>query len=817
MTGSVNVPAAMRAYNSFIVWKLVPYPGEAKPRKLPINPLTGEAASSMDPATWVPYDIACAVFFGGGFDGIGFVFSNNDPFFFLDLDGARTADNWQPYAFDIVKRFVGASTEISQSGSGLHIVGYCDKRQLATRRNVFRDAFAGKVEFYTTGRFMAVGFGNWSSEPAGDLTAALLAFVPERDEAGEAAIEAYTGPRQTYTGLADDDALIALMLDRGDKGAAAVFGGGPATVRQLWQGDSAALGAAYPDSHGSGRPFDYSAADAALLAHLAFWTGADGERMERLFTRSALGQREKWTSRPDYRVRSTLSAIKRCKAIYDVVPTETKKAKAAAVPTSAAAASAPGADPFSGGGSADGAPVVGSMLTAQEQAEYFKGCISVVSLGRILTPKNQLLDSTRFNIEYGGKIFILSAGDAAKTTDEPWKAATRGQGFKVPSVQDLCFRPDLPPREIVVDDLNRRVVNSYMPVNVARTDGDVTPFLNHVAKMLPVESDREILLAYMAACVQYPGVKFQWCPIIQGIKGNGKTLLTTALSYAVGERYVHSVNAEELGGGGTKFNSWLFQKLLIVIEEIYVRGNYGLIESLKPLITNTRIEFQAKGQDQFTGDNRANFLMATNHKDAVPIEEDERRYSMFYTAQQSPEDMTRDGFIFPNGAPTAYMSSLYDWFNATNSFAGQEPGKHHVAGFLARYAIPADLNPAGALHRAPRTSAWTEARSRSASPAEEAVADAIADGVVGFRNGWLSGWALEKLFDEKKLKVSRRMYRDTLVKLGFVPHPQLLDGRAGSPIFQEDARKSRLYILKNHPSLSSSFPERDYMASQGYK
>lgn len=807
MAGSVNVPVAMQAYPSFIVWRLVQTPGKAKPDKMPYNPLTGALADTTNPATWASYDIACTVFMAGGYDGVGFVFSDRDPFFFLDIDGARNADNWAPYAFDIVNRFAGASIEVSQSGAGLHLVGFCDKRQLGTRRNVWRDDAAGKLEFYTAGRFMAVGFGNWQAEPANDLTSTILAFVPEREFGTEDA--AYTGPRASYTGPTDDDALIALMLEKGGSKAAKTFGGSKATIQQLWTADPVALGEFFPDSGSAGRAFDHSAADAALLAHLAFWTGADGERMERLFSRSALGQRDKWKERPDYRARSALGAISRCQKIYDVVKTATKRAK----PGPATADSVP--DPFA---PASGAGVVserGPILTPEEQASFFNGCVAITQTGRIMTPLNQFLDSTRFNVEYGGKLFVLTQ-DGAKTTDEPWKAATRGQAFKVPVVQDTCFRPDLPPREITTDDLGRRVVNIYLPSKVVKSDGDVSPFLAHLSKLLPNPRDSAIVLAYMAAVVQYPGVKFQWCPVIQGAKGNGKTFLMSAVAYAVGQRYVHPANASELGDGGTKFNSWLYAKLFIIIEEIFVKDKYHVLEALKPLITNTIIEFQGKGQDQFSGDNRANFMMATNHKDAVPIDEDERRYAIFYTAQQEEADMIRDGFVLPGGGVTPYMPNLWDWFNGVNSHAGREPGKYAVAGFLSSYPIPPDLNPATTMHRAPRTSVWAEARARSVSPVEEVILDAIAEGIPGFRNGWISAWALDRLIEATKSKIARRTYRDIIGKMGFVPHPSLRDGRSGSPILQEDGRKPRLYILKNHPNLNSLHPAEDYMRSQGY-
>jgi hypothetical protein len=55
---------------------------------------------------------------------------------------------------------------------------------------------------------------------------------------------------------------------------------------------------------------DPSAVDQSMLELLAFVTGRDAEKMERIFSASALGYRDKWLERPDYRKRSIEKAIK---------------------------------------------------------------------------------------------------------------------------------------------------------------------------------------------------------------------------------------------------------------------------------------------------------------------------------------------------------------------------------------------------------------------------------------------------------------------------------------------------------------------------
>ena len=46
---------------------------------------------------------------------------------------------------------------------------------------------------------------------------------------------------------------------------------------------------------------DDSSADMALMSMLPFWTGGNAEQMERIFSRSALAQRDKWKNRADYK------------------------------------------------------------------------------------------------------------------------------------------------------------------------------------------------------------------------------------------------------------------------------------------------------------------------------------------------------------------------------------------------------------------------------------------------------------------------------------------------------------------------------------
>jgi len=283
--------------------------------KFPCNP-QGIICDPHNPANWITHNQALAA---STFDtnnpsapfGVAFVLTENDPYFFLDLDKClKTDGTWMPEAAAIYSSFAGAMGEVSVSGTGLHVIGKCNPEMLQDRKN----KWAGWLEFYTHKRFIAFGTQGFNpiggtSEPEIDWTQQLLRIVPQRETLGELP----QGIDPNYTGPEDDNELILKML--ASKGGAGAAFGGKATVAQLWNADPI-LCQIYPDFKGDTAAFDHSSADAALFAHLAFWTGKDMPRMERLFRQSKL-MRPKFEKREDYRLKTIQGAARLCNRVYD--------------------------------------------------------------------------------------------------------------------------------------------------------------------------------------------------------------------------------------------------------------------------------------------------------------------------------------------------------------------------------------------------------------------------------------------------------------------------------------------------------------------
>lgn len=138
-----SIPEELRRYRQWVCWRW----NDGK--KEPVHPVSGRLTSVVDPSDWSNYETAVASLEEKTYAGLGFVFSKDDPYVGIDLDGCIDQETGEvaPWAYDIVRR-IDSYTEISPSGTGLHIIA---KGRLPgpSRRTK-------AIEVYEYGRFFTV-------------------------------------------------------------------------------------------------------------------------------------------------------------------------------------------------------------------------------------------------------------------------------------------------------------------------------------------------------------------------------------------------------------------------------------------------------------------------------------------------------------------------------------------------------------------------------------------------------------------------------------------------------------------------------------
>lgn len=781
----ITLPPALEpltAFPQFVGWIAVR--NEEKPgtfHKFPINVVTGSVIDAQDPAHWTDYTTAAAHaarWDRGHGGGVGFVFTDADPFYFLDIDkclepGPPAA--WSPLALELLARLPGAAVEVSHSGRGLHVFGrYADLPEHAKKNTPLG------LELYHNKRFVALtgtGATGWAGV---DHTAQLALLCPQYftpSPTGEFA--GWTSePAAEWSGPADDDDLIAKALKSGQRSAAVAFGGGDTiTFKTLWTADVETLAKRWPGE--GAKPFGQSEADQTLANHLAFWTGKNCERMERLMRASGL-MREKWDTHRSYLGQTILKAC----GFVGKVATARAAPDPVVMPADPVALEATAA--ATGRSLRAGAEYMGAM----EQLAHFAGCYFISDDAKIyVLSRNQIMAKASFDVIFGGHLFVLDPL-GSKTTASAWDAFTQSRVNNPVIVDAMCFRPLLAPG-VIIQEGGREYVNTYVPYYCPVMDGDVAPFLDLLARQFPIEWDRRILLNWFARFAQTPGYKFMWWPVIQGVKGNGKTFLISVLRYIAGQHYTHLPNSHAIARDGLKFNNWITRKLLLGIEEINLAHKRDFLDELKVVVTGEQIATEGKGAEQITSDNAANGIIATNHRHGVPIDDDERRYAVFFMAQQKVEDLARDHM------DGDYFPQLIAWFKAG--------GAAIIAGYLKTYAIEAELDPAGLAHRAPKTSTFNAAVQASLGQAEQEILDAIEEGRPGFAGGFVSSKYLDILLDTIRAKIPRNQRRDMMNRLGYDWHPTLIEGRTNDTV-TPDAGKPKLYLKKGHLAFNLTSP-----------
>lgn len=433
-------------------------------------------------------------------------------------------------------------------------------------------------------------------------------------------------------------------------------------------------------------------------------------------------------------------------------------------------------------------PKFGEILSEQECKEYFKDCYFINRTGEIFSPEGRFMNATKFNGQYGGHHFIIAG--TGKTTDEAWKAALRSTCWTIPKLDHVRFLPDRPTFEIIYDNLGRSGLNVYIPPIVKTKEGDISLFFDWFGKVLPDQNDQRIFIEYLVSCIKFKGFKIPWAPMLQSTEGIGKTIISELMSYALGDMYVYKPKAPELVKSGSTFNAWMRNKNLIVVDEIKIDERRELIEILKPMITDSRVEIQSKGVDQEMEDNVANWIFFSNYPDAIPTNKNGRRYAIFYSALQNKADMEKAGLN------DEYFQRLWYWLRHGDGFA-------MITHYLMNYPLTLDQVPL----RAPKTSSSEKAILNTRSPVEVIISDAITDGLVGFRGGFVSTIAALKVVKSSGTKsVTIRTIQSVLEHMGYLEL-----GRAYRPYMQEDMNNKTIVY-----SITSDMRLEDFGRAQGY-
>lgn len=265
-------------------------------------------------------------------------------------------------------------------------------------------------------------------------------------------------------------------------------------------------------------------------------------------------------------------------------------------------------------------------LDDEDYADIFAGWHYVSSVNRMVHPDSRsVFDKERFDTFMANRVRRAMAL-YAQWSERSVKAR-------------LTYLPGQP---VMMDD----AINMWRPTELNPKGGDVTPWLAHLEKFY-VKEEVDHLLNWLAHTLQKQNVK-PGHAILMGSKfeGIGKDLWLLPVRSAFGKHNVSEIGADSLS---SQFNEWLAYKHFIIIQEVWTGARRELSNQLKPILSSPPDEIMVneKGIARYPIPNVCAAVMLTNHKDAVSMAAEDRRYFVMWS-EVPPES-------------SSYYEEFYEW------------------------------------------------------------------------------------------------------------------------------------------------------------
>lgn len=254
----------------------------------------------------------------------------------------------------------------------------------------------------------------------------------------------------------------------------------------------------------------------------------------------------------------------------------------------------------------------------------------------------------------------------------------------VPGAPEICRPPEATDGAATAFNSWRGIAPMDAPED---WEARATPFLDHVAFLVPNQDERRLYLQWLAHIVQRPEVLPHTAYLMTTqTTGIGRNLMASIIVRALRGHVAAGVSLPELLDGG--FTGRLSRKLLAIVDEAREGSGerrYQRAERLKSLITEAHRHVNHKYGLQSVEKNCCRWLMFSNHRDAIPFDNSDRRIHVIEnpTVRKEPEYYER---LFGLLDDTSFIASVWRRLE-TLDIASFRPGAHATLNQAKRNAL----------------------------------------------------------------------------------------------------------------------------------
>ncbi len=288
-----NIPDQLKVYPQFVNWKLINRDG--KLTKPPFQ-ASGGLARVDDPETWSTFEEAEEAYREKkALDGVGFVFTADDPFTVFDFDDCVDDDGVIDRSVEKIIDTIDSYTELSPSGRGVRVIAKGKKPGMRCKNVKLKLEIYDHSRFATlTGHIIA---GRGAIEDRQDEIETAYRMIFDEEQTGTASTGENTSSPLVEAGKCN----ISLDEVRAIVRHSVVW----PKIKSLEEGDLSEYGG------------DQSSADLALLNYYAFFCQRDPELMDEMFRDTAL-YRPKWDEQRGEKTYGELTIAKAIEGTQEV-------------------------------------------------------------------------------------------------------------------------------------------------------------------------------------------------------------------------------------------------------------------------------------------------------------------------------------------------------------------------------------------------------------------------------------------------------------------------------------------------------------------
>lgn len=169
------------------------------------------------------------------------------------------------------------------------------------------------------------------------------------------------------------------------------------------------------------------------------------------------------------------------------------------------------------------------------------------------------------------------------------------------------------------------MINLWRGFGIQSVQGDWSLLRDHILNVICSGQHEhfDYFIKWMAYAVQRPNEPIGVAVALRGAQGTGKGIVARTFGKFFGKHFAHIANGDQLTG---RFNASLGQSCAVFLDEAVWAGDKKAEGVLKALITEPKLQLEAKFRDPIMVDNRLRIMVASNNDWVIPTGIGDRRW-----------------------------------------------------------------------------------------------------------------------------------------------------------------------------------------------